>query len=194
MLLSSVARYSILFGGLVIAVIGIVQVKAQFERYLVVARQAALDGAAGRAPRFIVRRVLPFAAILVGIVIAWWAFSHNREYIIVTDDDDGQPSAVRRYGLDSANDLPIAPRENARNDSDDVWVLNRSSRTVRVETVYYGRSLGMGGEPTRIPPGTWAHATEIDHIGPGDSPPAQVTDRTTIGFAMRHWVTWSNEP
>jgi hypothetical protein len=64
---------------------------------------------------------------------------------------------------------------------------------VRVETVHYGRALAIDNSPTVIPPSTSAHFTRIHHVGPRDTPPAEVTDDVNLGMSYREWLTWDEK-
>ena len=113
--------------------------------------------------------------------------------MIVEDGAHGPPSVTRRFGSKRMPGMDLAPGVKPPGESfgnDPVWVVNLSTRTVRVQFVQYGRSLGFGSSPTVIPPNTAAHFVQIDHIGPRDVPPAQVPDEVELGMAFREWLTW----
>jgi hypothetical protein len=71
--------------------------------------------------------------------------------------------------------------------------VNRSSRTVRIETAQYGGSMGFGGDPTEVPPGTAAPVRRIDYVGPGNRPPASIESDSVLHMDWRYWLTW-DEP
>jgi hypothetical protein len=144
-------------------------------------------------PRRLLVRWSPVLAIPAGIALALWAWDHDVEYVVVTDGDGG-PEAVRRYGNARRVDVPLAPGADQPTSGDFLdphWVINRSSRAVRVTTTHYGRTLAFGAsEPFVIPPGTAAHFNDIDHIGPADPPPSSVRDEYNLGMQTRYWLTW----
>ena len=186
-------RYALIGVGLLAAVIAIAVLRDRSKRPASKVAEARVLGGRGAARRALAKWG-PIATIPLGIALAYWAYGHDIEYLIVTDGDGGEPEVARRMGSDrEPADVPLAPGVKKNRDSfmDPTWVINRSSTLVRVESVSYGRSLGWGPDkPDLIPPGTAAHFTEIEHVGPGDPPPGQVTDETGIGMDFRNWLTW----
>lgn len=75
------------------------------------------------------------------------------------------------------------------------WVINRSSRPVRVEHVIYGQPLvnGPPEPPQVIAPGTACSTHDIDDIGPDHPPPAReklTGEQATLHSGSREWLTW----
>lgn len=141
---------------------------------------------------------LPPVALFGGPLLAWCVHRYAVDVIHVDDAHDG-PVAWRMKSLGEPSYTP-APNEPADDGwSDDTWVLNDSSRTLRIETKHYGRSfLGLGGPsdaasiPT-IPPNTGRRSSSIDHLGPADPPPEAVMVegfQAKVGQASRTWLTW----
>jgi hypothetical protein len=193
MLLPIWVRWALIGVGLLGAVLGIAVWRDRRNRPASKVAEARVVG--GRAAT--VRALAtwgPIAVIPLGLALAYWAYGHDIEYLIVSDGAGGEPEVARRMGSDrEPEDVPLAPGVKQNRDSyfDPTWVINRSKVLVRVESVSYGRSLGWGpDEPDLIPPGTAAHFTEIEHVGPGDPPPSSVTDDTGIGMDFRNWLTW----
>ena len=66
----------------------------------------------------------------------------------------------------------------------------KSIETVEIDQGVFGRMLGFGSDPRKIPPNTSAHFLHIDHVGPSDPPPHEVRDEANIGMSFREWLTW----
>jgi hypothetical protein len=187
----------LLYGALATAVIGLIGFKVRGEIRRERAREAHVPGATvvgGRGQQL--RRALahwfPWLALLGGLGGALLVYKVSTDLVIVTDRD-GVPHAERRVQIGGTPDYPLAPGTGAPKDSftDDVWVVNRSSHTVRIESIQYGGTIGFGGDPTEIPPGTAATASHIDYIGPDDPPPSTITEDTAgLHLAFRDWLTW----
>lgn len=179
-----------MYGGLAIAIGAIWWIRERIRESSDVPKAHVVtdDGAWRRT----LERWGPTLALVLAIGLFYWSWRHRFEYLVVRDGDSG-PSVVRRLGVDRVSDVQLAPGvKPPQNDfgSEPVWVVNLSSRTVRVKSVYYGRNLGWGNEPTMIPPSSSAHFVTIDHIGPHDPPPGSVQDDVNLGMASRDWLTW----
>jgi hypothetical protein len=191
MLLSWLLRQVLMYGGLVFAVLALAVLRHRIRNTSSLPR-ANVVGTKGAA-RQLLSRWWPALAIIVGIGLFYWSYTHKIEYVIVRDGASG-PEVTRRYGASRVSHIPLAPGvELPQRDTfgmDPVWVENLSTRTVQVKTIRYGRSLGFGNEPTIIPPNTSAHFLHIDHVGPFDQPPQQVKDEVNLGMSSREWLTW----
>jgi hypothetical protein len=137
---------------------------------------------------------LPIAAVPLMFALGWWGYTHDVEYVLVDDGGDGQPVTKRRYGDDGAIDgLQLAPGVKPPTGYSlyaPTWVINRSHTTLRARTIEYGHAMGFGSDPVVIPPGTSAHFSHVEHIGPDDRPPTTVTDDVKLGWDSRTWLTW----
>ena len=132
---------------------------------------------------------LPIGMVVVGLGLAYLMYFRAIE-VLVVEGTGTHLEVKRRYSL-SLPDTPLAPKEQlSREPRDDVWVINRATRDVRVESVTYGKTFPFGSAPTVIPPNTAATFNDIDHIGPEDPPPKTVRDSVKMGMAFRHWLTW----
>src|SRR5262245_41671141 len=153
MLLPGLVRNMLMYGGLAIAVLALASLwhaqrdsGTQLPDARVVSRKAARR-------RLLLRWGRPLA-IALGGALFFWAYVHKIEYVIVTDGATG-PEAVRRYGYSDKPTVALASGTSlpSKNDfHDPVWVVNHSTRAVRVETVQYGRGIGFGNNPFVIPP------------------------------------------
>ncbi|HEY5926101.1 MAG TPA: hypothetical protein VIV11_30655 [Kofleriaceae bacterium] len=190
MLLSWLLRQVLMYGGLAVAALAVAslvhasRLRGELPRAKVMTRK-------GELRRLLVRWLRPLASVL-GIAMFFWAFVHNIEYVIVTDGAEG-PTAERRYSYEDNPNVAIAPGTSSPSKAqrhDPVWVVNRSTRTVRVQTVQYGGGLSFGAAPIEIPPSTAAHFRRIDFIGPRDVPPNEVRESHSLGMSFREWLTW----
>ncbi len=192
MMMTSAVRAVAMYGATALALVGIVAV---WMRWRARGRAAGrLPGAAviGRpAWRNAVSRWTPIAAIPLGLAIAYWVKGHSIEVLLVVDGDGG-PRVERK--LARHIDAPVVDGSLAVSEDDFLppsWVVNRSTRTVRVETVQYG---GLGDpkrdEPVLLPPGTAGAFHQIEYVGPRDSPPQQAMVMRVLGVDFRYWLTW----
>jgi hypothetical protein len=192
MVLPPLLRQILMFGGPMLAVLGIAVIR---DRMRARARGGVPEAAVvdrRRDRRQLILRWLPIAFIPLGLGTSCWALKHDVEWIVVRDGDGG-PEAVRRMSADFDPGHPLAPGVKPPGDSlgDTTWVVNESTTAVRVVSRSYGKSLGWDPErTTHIPPGTTAHFNEIEHVGPDDPLPHTVTDSTGMGMAFRDWLTW----
>ena len=192
MLLPGVVRDILMYGGGVLVAVALLSLWHSQRASSDDLPKARVKSRKADQLQFLLRWGRPLA-ILVGGALFFWAYVHNIEYVIVTNGSNGRPEAVRRYGYSDTPSLPLAPGKSApRKDDmhDPVWVVNHSTRALRVETVQYGRGISFGNTPFPIPPNTAAHFTKIDHIGPYDRPPHEVRDEVNLGIAFREWLTW----
>ena len=149
---------------------------------------------AGRAWRRSLLTWLPRIGLL-GVFGAWALSSCSVAVVKVTDGGGGR--TAKRYEYLGTPSYTYAPNEEQPTDrivGYDTWIVNESSRDVRVESFSYGRSLGWGdADPTVIPPGTAILTIGVDHIGPGDRPPHSVQVEgfeAKLGMSSRYWLTW----
>ena len=139
---------------------------------------------------------LPRIGLIGGLALAWFLNHIEHGVVMVTDGDDG-PTARRMKYLGTP-DYPYAPGEKKPDYvfSFDEYVVNHSSRPVRIELFSDGRdSLGFGGaaKPTIIPPGTSVITSGIEYIGPNDHPPEELHVEgveAKMGQTSRSWLTW----
>ncbi len=89
-------------------------------------------------------------------------------------------------------DLPAPPGADCRPRG--TWVVNRTTRNLRVLEVEYGDGLGLPPTaPLVIPPATACSTHELDYIGPRDKPPTGVRlqgDEARLHTRFRTWLTW----
>jgi hypothetical protein len=180
-----------MYGGLGIAALTIVVIVDARRRPPSKVPDAKVVSASAERRRTLLRW-LPALLIVGGLVLFYWSYIHKYEYVFVSDGANG-PDVTRRYGTERVPNVTLAPGVTAPDSSwgsDPVWVINRSTRTVHVKTINYGRMLGFGSDPRQIPPNTSAHFLHIDHVGPSDVPPHEVRDEANIGMSFREWLTW----
>jgi hypothetical protein len=140
------------------------------------------------------KKMLGFLGVMVASGLAvWWVAGYSTEVVLVTESD-GHVSATRGMVRSIDDDLKHDASGGGSILHDDVWVLNRTSKELKLVTIQYGHAFGFDNGPTLIPPGTAVRATRIDHIGPGDRPPQQVkVDKALSNIGdFREWLTWSN--
>lgn len=190
-MISGVVRIIGMYGGLAVAGLMIAWL-AYARRFRAQLPDARVVTNRGAIRTLLLRWTRPLA-IALGLALFLWAWAHDVEYVVVTDSAAG-PTGERRYSWKIKPDLRLAPGKSPvvrdYGTDDPVWVLNRSTRVVRVETVHYGAGIGLGGEAFDIPPNTSAHFRRIDYIGPHHKPPQEVRERKGLGIASREWLTW----
>jgi hypothetical protein len=189
-MITATVRIIGMYGGLAIAGLAFAWLaySRRFASQLPDARVVTNRGAI----RTLLSRWLRPLAIVLGLALFVWAWAHDVEYIVVTDARDGL-AAERHYTWKTEPDLPLAPGAvpfAGEYNGDPVWVLNRSTRVVRVQSVQYGGGFSLGGQPFKIPPGTSAHFRRIDYVGPNDRPPSEIRDTSSLSIAFRDWLTW----
>ena len=190
MLLPAVVRTILMYGGLAVAGLAIASL-VYASRHAGELPSAKVVARKGELRRLVLRWLRPLVSVL-GIAMFFWAYVHNIEYVIVTDGAPGL-TAARHYGYEDKPNLPVAPGTSTPSKAqrhDPVWVVNRSARTVRVQSVQYGGGLAFGAAPIEIPSNTAAHFRRIDYIGPSDVPPKQVREEHGLGISFREWLTW----
>jgi hypothetical protein len=169
MLIGTLLFKILFYGSIALAVIGVLIVKAKIQ-----GRHAWIPG----------------AMILIGGVAALYLHLHWSGYaVIVTGDGPNLTTEWKRAPERPAGDQ-IPQSSDMYSPEDATWVINRSSRTVRVEDVSYGTFGVGGGDPTVIPPGKIARFYHIDDIGPGNPPPESVSVDSKLPMAFRSWLTW----
>src|SRR5688572_20728102 len=133
--------------------------------------------------------------MLLGGLAGAWGIHRVTVDVIRVRDVDGVPSADRMKHLGEPS-YPFAPgSERETLVGYDNWVINESSRPVRIERFSYGRfSIGLGkSPPTIVPPGTVVMTSSIDFIGPYSSPPSSLAVEgfeAKVGMTSRSWLTW----
>ncbi len=189
-MISATVRIIGMYGGLAVAGLAFAWLAyaRRFPTQLPDARVVTNRGAI----RTLLLRWLRPLAIVLGLALFVWAWAHDVEYVIVSDGRDG-PTAERHYTWKTEPDLPLAPGMSPYSgeyNGDPVWVLNRSTRVVRVERLQYGGGFSLGGKGITIPPGAAAHFRRIDYLGPNDKPPSEIHDNSSLSIAFRDWLTW----
>lgn len=165
MMISAAVRVVLLVVGLVAAVAGAVLARKRDNKKL---------------------RYAGFAAIPLGLAITYWSYRHSIDVLLVTDG----PTVERK--LASSIDEPIAAGakdELGNTIGDSVWLVNRSSHTVRVEHVQYG-GASEPDPPTVFPPNSAGIFYSIDYIGPDHQPPRTQMVSRMIGVDVKEWLTW----
>jgi hypothetical protein len=194
-LLPPIVKSILMYGGLVVAGLGVLfYIVVRDEKAKRVEQNGNLPEAklvSGKDPERI-GRWLPPMMVVVGLGLALLMWLKTTDLIFVRDDGDHHLTATREVRLlGSSDDYTLAPGHKPHDYSNaPTWIINESSREVQVKTVRYGRAFGFGNEPTRIPAGTAASFRRIDHIGPSDPPPSTVMDNTKLGMGWREWLTW----
>lgn len=134
-------------------------------------------------------RYAPYALVLAAGLGACGLYGAGTDVVRVYDTPSGVAAERRIY----LGDPPYRTVDDPYRSSDPTWVVNESSRPVRIETVQYGRTLGWGSRPDVVPPGMAAVVLHVDHLGPDDRPPPEIAvDQVSakIGMSFREWVTW----
>jgi len=135
------------------------------------------------------KRWVPLVPGVLALIATYWIYTHDIEVVLVTDIESG-PLAVRKVNL-GANDFARAPGTKELDNPIGMttsWVVNRSSHTVRLESVQYGWGESSS---TDLPPGTAIEIFgDVDYLGPKHRPPRQVVGDARLGGASRYWLTW----
>ncbi|HEV7557199.1 MAG TPA: hypothetical protein VGO00_17145 [Kofleriaceae bacterium] len=134
---------------------------------------------------------MPLAWLIIGVALVVWAYGYDLDVLVVSDGDSGE--VVTRLGVARGVD-PDLMKVDAKPIFRRLWVENRSSREVRVETVQYGGYQLYNGPPPqipaiRLPPNSTAAFDRIEHIGPNDVPPDKTMGDSYAG-ASKIWLTW----
>jgi hypothetical protein len=189
MILSAKASQFLFYGSLVMIGVGMLATFVVFS--LRSSREiAAKKEGLPRPARSILFWVAPLA-IVAGGLAQIFAYGYNVDVWLVTDSGYGTPTAEHGIARSIDSDLTEVKSDHIL---DRLWVINRSSHDVRIETVHYGPTYAFGEriEPTpplRIPPGSVAHVMNVDYVGPDDNPASQVLGDRQYG-ASRAWLTW----
>ena len=176
MLISSSTHTLLLYGSLAVAAacVGVIVLRE--------------DGSKG------IVRQLPVGGILVGLAAALWVYLHHTEVVVVHDGSNGL-EAERLVALTSPGYSQPPGKSELSALYDPSWVVNESSKPVRIVHVTYGRMYGVGdSEPDILAPGMVVQLGDVDHIGPDDVPPRSVEVDSRIPIAGRTWVTWDRGP
>jgi len=185
MMLSSSVRDGIMYGALALPVIGLLWIwrRKRKARWDIPETLPTARVGKRRGDGKLVGRAVPIVLIVLGIGTSYWAHAHAHEVLRVFDGG-------WENGLVRDLDRPIAAGAKAEVTNtffDGMWLVNDSSRTVRVETVEYG----MAVEPPPaivFPPGTAGAFFRIDYVGPKHRPPESVMG--SFGMATKYWLTW----
>jgi len=196
-LVSALVRSVLLYGALALAGVGLIALRViglrcgRARSTSPVIPSATARGSRWPAIRHALARWSPLLAVIGGLAGVWFVKTHSTEIVIVTDGAGGAPQAVRDYQIGGTVAYALAPGQHDDHSTlfDRTWVVNRSARAVRVETVQYGGFFPTN-DPVAIPPGTAGIFFDIDHIGPTDPPPDHVEDEVNLGIAFREWLTW----
>lgn len=146
--------------------------------------------------------VVGVAGMIVGFASAYWVDAHSIDVVVVRKGDSGL-YAKRYVQLGGTEAYRLASGGHRRTYEFEAWVVNESSRPVRIKKVKYeaghrsapeqavGDVLSQPIPPFVIPPGT-ATAESIDYIGPDAQLPDKIeTDYDPVGgIAVQHWLTW----
>lgn len=183
MLLTATARDAIMFGALGFALVGLVVL---WRVHLASrARVAALPQAVAdprRASRSLARRALPIPLVVAPLAVALWAHTYSLVVVHVTDASFAGLDRVHR-ALAREIDQPIADGATAETGGE--WLVNNSSRTVRVVAVHCGDPRA-DDPPVVVPPGTAASFPSVEFLGKFN-PPSHLCTR---GVEMRYGLTW----
>lgn len=146
------------------------------------------------------RRALAWlpAVMFFGGAFGAWLVYRSAVDVVHVHDVDGRPVARRMKHLGEPSYAIVPGEAHADLVGYDTWVVNESSRPVRIVLTSYGRTALAWGPspPTVIPPGLAVRSTDVDHIGPTDRPPAAVSVegfQAKVGVASRTWLTWDGE-
>jgi hypothetical protein len=187
---SLLVYHVMLYGSIAIGAVALLWYRVRPDPVQVPAARVLKPGAAA-----IVKKLayawLPRLALLGGPVGALVVWRTATDLVIITDGGS-RPHAERYKQIGSVPDFTAA--HDTKIDAyhtprDYTWVVNDSPYPVRIETVHYGTAF-FGSEPEQVAPGEISAESQVDHIGPGDHPPASVTDEYSLGMDFRVWVTW----
>lgn len=177
-----------LWGGAALAVVGLVG--AIVRESLHSSRVIRARSSKQPPPRRSIIGWMPLAGLVVGVALVVWAYGYDLDVLVVRDGDGG---LVTQLGVAREVD-PDLTKIDAKPIFHRLWVENRSSREVRIETVQYGGQMMYGGAPPeiaplRLPPNSVAAFDRIDHIGPKDVPPDEAMGDRYAGTS-KLWLTW----
>jgi hypothetical protein len=182
-----------LYGGVIVAAAAIVTFYLRDGRK---EREASIPPAtiAGRRWKPLLYRYAPWLGLLAGAGTSFAMYTQGRALVVVRDTPDG---VVGEREIYLGHDLPYDVHENGdpgSRPSHPTWVVNHTSRGVRLKTVWYGNtSSWMTTSPDNrgdlVLPGTAQAVESVDFIGV-DPPPAEVTAAHDEHVATRTWVTW----
>jgi len=180
MFLSEQARDVIAYGGWSLGIVGVIAT-------IVLARRAA-----GR----VLWRWAPIACLPFGLGASCWSHRFDAQVLVVRDGHSvyGKRAIARELAAGEP-DRSYAPGADYWGGSvDPLWVVNDSSRPVRVEPVRYGAARGNAPGVLVLPPGTKAAYASIDSIGTEFDPPGEVRE-IDLGqtSAIRYHLTWDDD-
>ena len=150
-----------------------------------------------RVPRW--RRIVAWvpAVMFFGGAFGAWFVYRSDDTVICVRDDGGTLVARRMRVLGEPGHALVAGREPRG----ETWIVNESSRPVRIVTIHYDPppTIGLGppsrdapDPPTVIPPGMAVRTYEILHVGPDQPPPDEIVVLGRVG-GSREWLTWDRE-
>ena len=143
-----------------------------------------------RPPRSIFAWVAPLL-IVAGAATQVWDYGFDTEVWVVTDASDGALRAEHGIARSKPEDMVIIPV--SFEPFHPLWVINRSSHTLRLETLQYGSTpMYLRTDPTpplEIPPASAVDVNSVDYVGPDDKPADKVLGSREYG-ASRRWLTW----
>jgi hypothetical protein len=170
MLISTTIWWVMIFAMGAVAVVGVIGLKVTAD-----------DPTMGR-PRLILG-IMMVAGGLVAAFLYWG----KHDVIICTEGAGGvETRRMVLFGTATYDNHHGGLKVGAG--SGETWIVNDTSRPMRIQQVYYG--IGIGGfDPIPVPAGeVVGYDDEIQHLGPGDAPPSQIQSETSID--SRQWLTW----
>lgn len=191
----SVVFYGLLIGGVIALLVFIGMLEGNRDRRVPIADAVnpavGADEAVARAQPM-VRILVAGGVLLAAIVGAFWIHHNRIDVIVIADDGAGGARATRFVQLSVPDGMPLAHPSKVDDMfvTDQVWVINQSQHTAKLEDLSYGIGLGFGNDAKLVPPGTMEHTRSIDYVGPDDVPPKEVTVTTGLNFDIRTWLTW----
>ena len=182
MMLTATARDAIMYGALGFALFGLIVLRRLHLTSRARATFPTAIAGPGRARRSFARRALPLPLVVAPLAVALWAHAHSLVVVHVTDASFAGLDRIHR-ALVREIDQPIA--DGAMAETGGEWLVNDSSRTVRVVPVHC-QSLRGDDPPVVLPPGTAASFPSVEFLG-RFNPPSHLCAR---GVEMRYGLTW----
>jgi len=145
------------------------------------------------------RIAMSLGGLLGAMAAAYAAFTiyRHKTDVVFVEDHDGKLIAYRKVWLGEQGHF------TATKDSyqwgyvgrDATWIVNTTTRPLRIEFAAYGQ--GTPTAPRPIDAGETLAVTQVDYLGPDDSPPSSIKvsqDGESISMrkdaAFRYWLTW----
>ncbi len=190
MLLPAIVKSIVFWGGLVIAGFALIIFKVMAEETQEKTASNLPEATIAGKKKDAYWSWLRWVLLIGGLGLSALMYFQTTDVILITGDGENV-TAERKVRLLGSSDYKLAPGHKTSDwVTDPTWVVNRSTHTVSVGSVSYGRNLGFGSDKTMIPPDTAAAFTRIEHIGPDDKPPGSVRDEYKLGMDTRYWLTW----